>query len=219
MSSWDQRGKYLVNVSQRCLKGHKTFDLCRSHLVQASQISKGTIYNHFNSEADLIVAVGCDQLERWLTQARNDSEVYLDPYTRFIYHHCQRLYSILSEKMFVIERVLPNDDILSKSSDAFQEKFKTLAATYYHWNADAIKEIGEINGFDRVELVIQYLRGALINIDDAQKQDDSPELYHQLSYALTQLIGHSNKRIPALKDFKTWLLTQGLNRNVSINLS
>ncbi len=41
MSSWEQRGNYLIEVSQRCLKGHKTFDLCRSHLVQASQISKG----------------------------------------------------------------------------------------------------------------------------------------------------------------------------------
>ncbi|WP_133152918.1 TetR/AcrR family transcriptional regulator, partial [Vibrio breoganii] len=76
MGSWQQRGEYLVEVSQRCLKGHKTFDLCRSHLVKASQISKGTIYNHFPTEADLMVAVAINDLNRWSAQAELDKQDY-----------------------------------------------------------------------------------------------------------------------------------------------
>jgi len=79
MSNWEQRGNYLIEVAQRCLQGHKTFDLCRSHLVKASQISKGTIYNHFPSEADLIVAVACADYSRWLDQAKEDDFNYNDP--------------------------------------------------------------------------------------------------------------------------------------------
>ncbi|WP_076542155.1 TetR/AcrR family transcriptional regulator [Shewanella sp. UCD-KL21] len=205
MSSWDQRGDYLVEVSQRCLKGHKTFDLCRSHLVKASQISKGTIYNHFTTEADLIVAVGCAQFEQWLAQIESDTAKYPDPYQRFIFHHCQRLFSILSEQHFVIERVLPNETLLNNCSDYYRQRYERLTAESYRWNENTIREMGEVAGFDRVELVMNYLRGAVINIDDSHKQHDDPKLYHQFAYALTQLLGHSAKRIPSEKDFKNWL--------------
>ncbi|QIR16284.1 TetR/AcrR family transcriptional regulator [Shewanella aestuarii] len=205
MSSWEQRGNYLVEVSQRCLKGHKTFDLCRSHLVQASQISKGTIYNHFTTEADLIVAVGCAQIEQSLIQAKSYDELYLDPYQRFIFHHCQRLYTILSQQRFVIERVLPNEALLASCSDYYRERYQKLAEQWYRWNETTISQIGHVAGFDRVELVTNYLRGAFINIDDGYKQYDDPKLYHQFSYALTQLMGHSAKRIPSEKAFADWL--------------
>ncbi|WP_144211629.1 TetR/AcrR family transcriptional regulator [Shewanella donghaensis] len=208
MSSWDQRGDYLVQVSQRCLKGSKTFDLCRSHLVKASQISKGTIYNHFTTEADLIVAVGCAQYEQWLSQAKRDTEKYPNPYERYIFHHCQRLYCMLSEQHFVIDRVLPNETVLNNCSDYYRQRYEKLTAESYRWNEDAIRDIGEVSGFDRVELVTNYIRGALINIDDSHKQYDDPKLYHQFSYALTQLMGHSAKRIPTEKDFENWIAAQ-----------
>jgi AcrR family transcriptional regulator len=205
MSSWEERGNYLIEVSQRCLKGRKTFDLCRSHLVQASQISKGTIYNHFTSEADLIVAVASADYRHWLTQAEQDKLQYSDPYLRFIFHHCQRLYHILSEQSFVIARVIPNESILIQASDYYRERFDRVLNQYAQWNAQTLAEIGEVDGFNRGELLCDYLRGALINSDDAQKHPNDAEMYYQYSYAMTQLMGHSHKRMPSIKVFLQWL--------------
>ena len=208
MSSWEQRGNYLVKVSLRCLKGHKTFNLCRSHLVQASQISKGTIYNHFTTEADLMVAVGCAQFEQWLAQAKADDKHYPDPYLRFIFHYCHRLYVILSEQDFVMERVLPNETLLNNCSDIYRQRYQKLTAQAYQWNADTMNQIGHVAGFDRLDLVMNYLRGAFINIDDSRKRFDDPKLYYQFSFALTQLMGHSAKRIPTEQVFQDWITKQ-----------
>ena len=205
MSSWEKRGNYLIEVSQRCLKGHKTFDLCRSHLVQASQISKGTVYNHFSSEADLIVAVACADYRQWLTQAECDTQQYSDPYLRFVFHHCQRLHRILSEQAFVIARVIPNESILLQAGDYYRDRFERLSTQYKQWNAQTLAEIGEVDGFNRNELLCDYLRGAMINSDDAQKHPDDAEMYYQFSYAMTQLMGHSHKRAPTIKVFVQWL--------------
>ncbi|WP_394130782.1 TetR/AcrR family transcriptional regulator [Shewanella maritima] len=208
MSTWEQREKYLVEVSQRCLKGSKTFDLCRSHLVNSSQISKGTIYNHFTCEADLIVAVACDQYQQWLTQAKADRAHYSNSYYCFIFHHCTRMFHILKEQNFLIDRVLPNEAVLKASSEEYQQKFTHLRREVVQWNREVIDEIGVVSGFNRLELVLQYLRGAMINIDDAKSNYDDPKLYHQLSYAITQLIGHSDKRLPSLNDFSLWINEQ-----------
>ncbi|GGP72718.1 hypothetical protein GCM10009347_41700 [Shewanella algicola] len=205
MSSWEKRGNYLIEVSQRCLKGHKTFDLCRSHLVQASQISKGTIYNHFTSEADLIVAVACADYRNWLAQAEQDTQQYSDPYLRYIFHHCQRLYNILSEQSFVIARVIPNEAVISQASDYYRERFERVSSQYKQWNTQVLAEIGEIRGFDRGELLCDYLRGAMINSDDAQKHYNDAEMYYQFSFGMTQLMGHSHKRSPGIKVFLQWL--------------
>ncbi|AZG71321.1 TetR/AcrR family transcriptional regulator [Shewanella livingstonensis] len=205
MSSWEERGNYLIEVSQRCLKGHKTFDLCRSHLVQASQISKGTIYNHFTSEADLIVAVASADYRYWLIQAEQDTLQYSDPYLRFIFHHCQRLYRILSEQSFVIARVIPNESILIQASDYYRERFEQIINEYQQWNQHTLAEIGVVAGFDRYELLKDYLRGALINSDDAKKHPNDAEMYYQFSFAMTQLMGHSHKRMPTIKVFLQWL--------------
>ncbi|WP_351075451.1 TetR/AcrR family transcriptional regulator [Shewanella sp. CAL98-MNA-CIBAN-0140] len=205
MSSWEERGNYLIEVSQRCLKGRKTFDLCRSHLVQASQISKGTIYNHFTSEADLIVAVASADYRHWVNQAEQDTLQYSDPYLRFIFHHCQRLYRILSEQSFVIARVIPNESILIQASDYYRERFDRVLNQYAQWNTQTLAEIGEVGGFNRGELLCDYLRGAMINSDDAQKHPNDAEMYYQYSYAMTQLMGHSHKRMPSIKVFLQWL--------------
>ncbi|NKF48985.1 TetR/AcrR family transcriptional regulator [Shewanella sp. WXL01] len=211
MSTWEQREKYLVEVSQRCLKGHKTFDLCRSHLVNSSQISKGTIYNHFSSEADLIVAVACNQYQQWHDLAQQNRQRYEDPYLCFIFHHCSRIYDLLKQQDFLVDRVMPNESLLENCSEQYRQRFEALRAQNIEWNRQVITEIGEVAGFDRLELAIQYLRGAMINIDDAKSKYDDPKLYHQLSYALTQLIGHSSKRLPKLKDFELWLSEQETN--------
>ncbi|WP_028773595.1 TetR/AcrR family transcriptional regulator [Shewanella waksmanii] len=205
MSNWEQRGQYLVEVAQRCLKGHKSFDLCRSHLVKASQISKGTIYNHFPSEADLIVAVAVDDLQMCLAQAQLDEQRYSNPFLRFLYHHCWRLHHVLSQQKFVIQRVMPNEDILNAAGDYYRDQFNHHYQQYKQWLAATIAEIGLVEGFDRHELVSQYLRGAIINCDDDNKSADDPQLYHQYSYAITHLLGHSDKRIPTKAHFSQWL--------------
>ncbi|MGX9462278.1 TetR/AcrR family transcriptional regulator [Shewanella sp. A14] len=205
MSSWEKRGNFLIEVSQRCLKGHKTFDLCRSHLVQASQISKGTIYNHFTSESDLIVAVACADYRLWLKQAEQDTQQYSDPYLRFIFHHCQRLYRILSEQAFVIARVIPNESVLSQASDYYRERFERVISEYCQWNDQTLTAIGKVDGFNRSELLKDYLRGAMINSDDSHKHYNDADMYYQLSFGMTQLMGHSHKRMPTIKVFLQWL--------------
>ncbi|ACA84580.1 TetR family transcriptional regulator [Shewanella woodyi] len=205
MSSWKQREQYLVQVAQRCLQGHKTFDLYRSHLVNASQISKGTIYNHFTTEADLILAVSCCEYEYWLGLAKQDLKEHQDPLTCFLYHHCNRLYYTLSEKRFVVDRVMPNQDLLNQANELLRLRFETLYEEYVSLNKRMILDIGEVAGFDRVELVMNYLRGAMINSDDADKHFGDVQLYYQFSYALSQLMGHSDRRIPTKLAFAAWL--------------
>ncbi|MCG9712557.1 TetR/AcrR family transcriptional regulator [Shewanella insulae] len=205
MSSWEQREAYLVEVALRCLRGHKTFDLCRSHLVPASQISKGTIYNHFGSEADLIVAVACSEYRQRLQQAQRDSEAYSDPLALFLFHHCNRLYEVLSQQRFVIERVMPNQEILEQASEDYRRQFETLRQAYLDWNRQAISAVGDVAGFNRLDLVVNYLRGAMINTDDANQNYKDPKLYYQFSYAISHLMGHSDKRIPSKQAFARWL--------------
>ncbi|MCL1112244.1 TetR/AcrR family transcriptional regulator [Shewanella basaltis] len=215
MTCWEKRENYLIEVSQRCLKGHKTFDLCRSHLVEASQISKGTIYNHFTSEADLIIAVACADYHTWLMQAKQDTVQYRDPYLRFIFHHCQRLYRILSEQAFVIARVVPNEAVLAQASEYYRERFNRVLEQYKQWNAQTLMEIGEVSGFNRSELLCDYLRGAMINSDDAQKYYNDAEMYYQHSFAMTHLMGHSQKRPPSIKVFLLWLQDKDSSKALS----
>ncbi|GIU52973.1 MULTISPECIES: TetR/AcrR family transcriptional regulator [Shewanella] len=205
MSTWQQRGEYLVEVSQRCLKGRKTFDLCRSHLVQASQISKGTIYNHFPSEVDLMVAVAINDLNRWNAQAELDEQHYQDPLIQFLAHQCWRLHDTLVNKTFVIERVMPNSDVLSQASEVYQLAYQQSYDAYSVWFHSMIAKIGKVEGFNRDELVLSYLRGAMINCDDADKDGNDVQLYYQYCYAIVQLLGHSDKRLPAITKFKEWL--------------
>ena len=205
MSSWQQRGEYLVEVSQRCLKGHKTFDLCRSHLVQSSQISKGTIYNHFPTEADLMVSVAINDLNRWREQAVLDELHYQDPLIQFLSHQCWRLHDTLINKTFVIERVMPNSEVLSQASEVYQSAYLRSYDAYSLWFNQMIDKIGKVEGFNRAELVLNYLRGAMINSDDADKDGNDAQLYYQFSYAIVQLLGHSDKRLPAISKFQEWL--------------
>ena len=206
MSSWEQRTDYLVEVAQRCLRGHQSFDLYRSHLVAASQISKGTIYNHFTTEADLVVAVACAQYQDWLISAAQDRQQYSDPFECYLFHHCQRLHDVLAHKRFVIERVMPNQELLQQASDVYRHRFSDLLEQYKKWNKNIILSVGDRPGFDRYELLKNYIRGTMINSDDGSKQCDDVQTYYQFSYAMGQLMGHSDKRIPTKQKFTDWLL-------------
>jgi hypothetical protein len=208
MSSWEQRTDYLVEVAQRCLRGHQSFDLCRSHLVAASQISKGTIYNHFTTEADLVVAVACAQYRDWLMAAKRDRQQYSDHFECYLFHHCQRLHDVLAQKRFVIERMMPNQELLQQASDVYRDRFNDLLEQYYQWNQAIILSVGERVGFDRYELLRNYIRGTMINSDDGTKRCDDVQTYYQFSYAMGQLMGHSDKRIPTKQKFAAWLSQQ-----------
>lgn len=208
MSSWEQRTDYLVEVAQRCLRGHQSFDLCRSHLVAASQISKGTIYNHFTTEADLVVAVACAQYQDWLVAAERDQQQYTDPFECYLFHHCQRLHDVLAQKRFVIERMMPNQELLQQASDVYRDRFNDLLEQYQAWNQGVILSVGERAGFDRYELLKNYIRGTMINSDDGIRRCDDLQTYYQFSYAMAQLMGHSDKRIPSKQTFADWLSQQ-----------
>ncbi|MXR70039.1 TetR/AcrR family transcriptional regulator [Shewanella sp. JBTF-M18] len=205
MSSWEQRTDYLVEVAQRCLRGHQSFDLCRSHLVAASQISKGTIYNHFTTEADLVVAVACAQYQGWLNAAECEQQGDTDPFECYLFHHCQRLYDVLAQKRFVIERMMPNQELLQQASKVYRDRFNDLFTQYCQWNQGMISAVGDRPGFDRYELLKNYIRGTMINSDDGLKRCDDVQTYYQFSYAMAQLMGHSDRRIPTKQTFSVWL--------------
>ncbi|TKB58312.1 TetR/AcrR family transcriptional regulator [Ferrimonas aestuarii] len=206
MSNWKQRENFLVNVARRHLRGHKTFDLCRSHLVKASQISKGTVYNHFASEADLMVAVATAEYQDFLAQAHDDSRGFEDPLWAFLYHHCRRLSDIINNQRFVIARIMPNPDILAQASPENQLAYQQAYRAYEAWNRNQVEAMGEVTGFDRLELVTNFIRGTMINIDDAETCCDDATVYHQYCYAMTQLLGHSHRRIPEARELKAWFV-------------
>ena len=205
MSNWQQRESYLTDIAERCLRGHKSFDLRRSHLVEASQISKGTIYNHFPCEADLVVAVATAHYRKRLERAAVDDSQYSDNLKRFLMHHCWGLRDDLLYDRFIISRVMPNVELLQQTTDDNRAAFEQVYGEYIKWNNELIQSVGVVEGFNRAELVANYLRGALINCDDANKQYDDASLYYQFSYALAQLMGHSDKRIPKQTDYAIWL--------------
>ncbi len=212
MSSWEQRTDYLVEVAQRCLRGHQSFELCRSHLVGASQISKGTIYNHFTTEADLVVAVACAQYQGWLKVAEREQAYYTDPLECYLFHHCQRLYDVLAQKRFVIERMMPNQELLLQASEVYRDGFNEVFEQYCQWNKSMISAIGDCPGFDRYELLKNYIRGTMINSDDGVKRCDDVQTYYQFSYAMAQLMGHSDRRIPSKQTFSLWLQQRELQQ-------
>ncbi|MFV7784097.1 TetR/AcrR family transcriptional regulator [Shewanella marisflavi] len=215
MSSWEQRTDYLVEVAQRCLRGHQSFELCRSHLVGASQISKGTIYNHFTTEADLVVAVACAQYQGWLKVAEREQAYYTDPLECYLFHHCQRLYDVLAQKRFVIERMMPNQELLLQASEVYRDGFNEVFEQYCQWNKSMISAIGDCPGFDRYELLKNYIRGTMINSDDGVKRCDDVQTYYQFSYAMAQLMGHSDRRIPNKQTFSLWLQQRELYTNAA----
>lgn len=205
MSNWQSRESYLTEVAERCLRGHKSFDLRRSHLVEASQISKGTIYNHFPTEADLVVAVATAHFKRRLERAYFDQTLYNDNLTRFLMHHCWGLRDDLLYDRFVISRIMPNPELLEQVTDDNRIAFEQAYGAYIQWNHDLIRAVGMVEGFDRAELVANYLRGAQINCDDSGKHYNDASMYYQFSYALSQLMGHSDKRIPNQLAYVSWL--------------
>ncbi|GIU11179.1 MULTISPECIES: TetR/AcrR family transcriptional regulator [unclassified Shewanella] len=215
MSNWQSRESYLTEVAERCLRGHKSFDLRRSHLVDASQISKGTIYNHFPTEADLVVAVATAHYRKRLERASIDDTLYDDYLTRFLMHHCWGLRDDLLYDRFIISRVMPNPELLELVTDDNRAAFEQVYGDYIRWNNQLIQSVGVVEGFNRAELVANYLRGALINCDDAGKQYDDASLYYQFSYALSQLMGHSDKRIPNQLAYVSWLASQEETANAA----
>ncbi|WOT04955.1 TetR/AcrR family transcriptional regulator [Shewanella youngdeokensis] len=205
MSNWQQRENYLTDVAERCLRGHKRFDLRRSHLVEASQISKGTIYNHFPCEADLVVAVAKSYFKRYLERAVIDKAQYQDNLTCFLMHHCGCIRDDLLYDRFAISRVMPNSELLEQATESNRSDFEQVYNAYIQLNQQLMEAVGVVEGFNRAELVGNYLRGTKINCNDAKKHYNDANLYHQFSYALAQLMGHSDKRIPQLKDYVNWL--------------
>lgn len=195
MSSWQERESYLIDIAGRCVSGHKWFDLCRSHLVQASQISKGTIYNHFPAETDLLFALAINDYQLKINNLELLYEKHSDPLECYLLHHCWCLMDILKSKKFVVARMLPNDALLALSSDIFRQKFTDIFNQYNQLNYALIDKIGDVNGYNRRELVTAYVRGAIVHSDDENKQFDDIQMYQQLCYAIMQLLGQSHRRV------------------------
>ncbi|MGS0679885.1 hypothetical protein ACVBIL_01870 [Shewanella sp. 125m-7] len=101
---------------------------------------------------------------------------------------------------------MSNNNLLEQVTDDNRAAFKQVYGEYIQWNNELIKAVGVVEGFNRAELVANYLRGAQINCDDTGKQYDDAGLYYQFSYALAQLMGHSDKRIPKQTDYASWLV-------------
>lgn len=208
MSTKQQRHDFLVACAQRELQGKKSFELARSHLVEASGISKGTIYNHFTSEADLIVSVAIAGLRDFLTQAKQLEQLLDDPFDVYLAHQCQRLQQVLVQQRFVICKVMPNPDLLAQANEFLQAAYKHAEEGYRNWNREMIAKMGEVSGYNRYELAKHFIRGTLIDLDDNPPKGDLGPVYHQFCYAILQLLGHSAKRPPNQQQIANWLSLQ-----------
>ncbi|MFQ6371931.1 TetR/AcrR family transcriptional regulator [Shewanella sp. YIC-542] len=205
MSSWQQRCDYLVSVAQAHLRGHVLFDLCRAHLVDISQISRGTVYNHFPHESDLAVAVAAAEFNDFWQHAQQVSCYGDNPLFHYLYHYCWRLQEVTARQRFVISRVMPNGDLLAQASSRYRQSFNEAYARYQQWNRQQIRRMGEIKGFDRWALVRDFIRGTMINVSEEAVDGEDVQLYYQYCYALSQLLGQSDKRVPDKKLLARWL--------------
>ncbi|QIZ78928.1 TetR/AcrR family transcriptional regulator [Ferrimonas lipolytica] len=208
MSTWQQRGDYLVSIAQHCLQGHSHFDLCRSHLVKASQISRGTIYNHFPCEADLKLAVITAELSHQLAQTKLVEAHFTDSLHQFLYHHCNRLHEVVCKRRFSYVRDLPDEAMLEQASEQYRNTYLRVEQQYSRWNSQCVDAIGIVPGFDRKALVKSYIRGCMIEALDNVHQCGNIMLYQQFSFAVAQLLGHSDKRLPAGQAMLDWFDSQ-----------
>ncbi len=197
MGSWQQRSEYLVGVAQQCLQGRNRFDLCRSHLVKASQISRGTVYNHFPTEADLKLAVLSAELAHDLALAEKIQAQYPDPLHGFLIHHCYRLHQMICQLRFSFIRDLPDQAVLEQASADHREAYLDTKRRYEQWNKECVDAMGRVPGYDRAALVRNYIYGALMAAPEQHQQCGNAELYQQFCFAMAQLLGQSGKRLPS----------------------
>lgn len=204
----------MVNCARRQLVGKKSFDLMRAHLVKPSGISKGTIYNHFTSEADLVVSVAIAELEQLVENGKQLDQLLSDPFDLYLAHQCQRLQSVIGLNQFAITKVMPNPQLLAETTEALQQRHSEAAKAYQQWNQAVIARMGEVTGYDRYELAKHFIRGTLADLDDNPPIGDHQPVYHQFCYALLQLLGHSAKRPPSQQQIANWLSLHHIDASV-----
>ncbi|MBW3140541.1 TetR/AcrR family transcriptional regulator [Ferrimonas balearica] len=202
MGDWNKRDRYLAQVAERLLEGEKTFTLRRSHLVAPSGISRGTIYNHFPQEADLVLALCRHRWSRSLERAEQLAAEAQSPLDAFLLHQCWLLWDQRFHQRFVLHRLMPNPDILEAGSEphraAYKEAQRHYNDAYRHW----VTDLSADRAFDRVALVGSYIRGSLIQCDDDERCAEDPALYDQYAYGLCQLLGRSDRRGPSLAQIR-----------------
>ncbi|MBV7317522.1 hypothetical protein [Shewanella sp. NIFS-20-20] len=103
---------------------------------------------------------------------------------------------MLEHQHFAIDRVMPNDTVMTQATASFVAKFAFEYEAYRTWNQKIINEMGAVEGYDRSQLVADFIRGTMINSDDASKCFDDLAIYRQFCYALLQLLGHSDSKVP-----------------------
>ncbi|MBY5923037.1 TetR/AcrR family transcriptional regulator [Ferrimonas balearica] len=202
MGDWNKRDRYLAQVAERLLEGEKSFTLRRSHLVGPSGISRGTIYNHYPQEADLILALCRHRWTRSLEQAELLANEASSPLDAFLLHQCWLLWDQRHHQRFVLQRLMPNPDVLAAGSsqhrDAYTQAHRAHNDAYRQW----VSALSEDRAFDRVALVGSYIRGSLIQCDDDERCAEDPALYDQYAYGLCQLMGRSDRRGPSLAQIR-----------------
>ncbi|MBY6187636.1 TetR/AcrR family transcriptional regulator [Marinobacter hydrocarbonoclasticus] len=202
MGDWNKRDRYLAQVAERLLQGEKTFTLRRSHLVKPSGISRGTIYNHYPQEADLILALSRHRWARSLEQAESLAAEAQNPLDAFLLHQCWLLWDQRFHQRFVLSRLMPNPDLLAAGSERHREAYETAQKAHNEAYRQWVTDLSEDRAFDRVALVGSYIRGSLIQCDDDDRCAEDPALYDQYAYGLCQLLGRSDMRGPSLAQIR-----------------
>ncbi|MBY5992316.1 TetR/AcrR family transcriptional regulator [Ferrimonas balearica] len=197
MGDWKKRDRYLTGIAERLLQGQKTFTLRRVHLVEASGISRGTIYNHFPTEEDLILALCRHRFEQVMSQAEAFAERTEDPLEAFVLHQCWILWDLLNHQRFVLQRLMPNPEILAQASSEQVTLYRTLAERHRDLFEGQVRTLSADRAFDRAPMVCGYVRGSLIQCDDDDCNAQDPALYEQYAYGLIQLLGRSDRRAPS----------------------
>ncbi|GLP95463.1 TetR/AcrR family transcriptional regulator [Paraferrimonas sedimenticola] len=205
MATRQQREIYLAKTARGLLRGQSSFNIHRCDLVEASGISRGTIYNHFPSEEALMVAVANEELRECLANLEVLNRVDVPPLFRFIMHHYWYLYDMQQQKKFAAAKLMVNEEILASACPSTTKDYRKLRHEYDQWNLAQLAGFDLNHGYNRVELLTNYLLGCRINCVDYPRPLDNAKAFEQFGYAIAQLLACANRPLPKWSDFEAFV--------------
>ncbi|SHH96220.1 TetR/AcrR family transcriptional regulator [Ferrimonas marina] len=192
MTDWNKRDRFLTDVAERLLEAQPDLSLCRVHLVAPSGISRGTVYNHFPQESDLMLALCCRRYERALQQRARFAQQQSDPLVAFQLLHCWLLWNCQRPGQQQILRQDPGND--AQGSEPHLSHYRRLREQMMAQLEAAIAALSQDRAFDRVPLIASYVRGSLLQCSESPRASEDASLYSQYCYGLLQLLGRSDCR-------------------------
>lgn len=122
-----QREQQLLTLAQQILRQDGFTGLTMDRLASVSDVSKGTLYNHFSSKEDVLTALSVDSLQRLLALFQHASTFTGHSRERALaLHHAYHKFSAAEPTLFLCLLSAATPGVMEKSSAARQQQRQQL---------------------------------------------------------------------------------------------